>query len=108
MGKQKKLTKQEKKRKAELKKKKERRKEQWESRRQELLESMPESVVCNTCQRMLTDIEPLDPETFPGITHLGRAICPDCTDATWTVAGDPEAVVVMKEALTERAMNQFK
>ncbi len=65
---------------------------------------LPESVECNNCHEMLTDIEAMDPKPFPGIDGIGCARCPVCRDYTWAFVGEAEAVLMAKEALMETYM----
>lgn len=62
---------------------------------------MPESVICNKCQAVLTDIEPVDMRDVPGIELAGVACCEVCDSETVFVEGDALSVIQFKHLLSQ-------
>ena len=61
----------------------------------------PETIVCNHCKAVLTDIVTLDARNMPGIEAAFAVHCPDCKHDTWAVKGHPDAVTAVALAMED-------
>lgn len=52
----------------------------------------PDHIVCNNCQANLTEIDILDTRGITGIEAAFSAHCTTCSNDTFAVKGDPDAV----------------
>ena len=63
----------------------------------------PASLKCNNCENQITEITALDTKGMAGIRAAFAGICPNCSQTTWAIDGDPEAVadalVFLKEGM---------
>ncbi|MFZ7320527.1 hypothetical protein [Comamonas jiangduensis] len=61
----------------------------------------PETVKCNSCQKDLSEITPMDIRGFTGLRAAGAAACSDCQSTTWVMDGTPEAMAEVAEMLEQ-------
>ena len=76
-----------------------------EQRRQAAIERQlslrPKHIVCNNCQTVLTESQPIDVSAMPGIDAAFVAQCPQCGHDTYAIKGEREAVAAMHMAIED-------
>lgn len=61
----------------------------------------PDAVACNNCQAQLTEIEPMDVRSIPGMRLAGVAHCGACESTTWVLDGTQEGLDAVSAFLAE-------
>ena len=61
----------------------------------------PESIICNECERAITDIVELNTRGMDGIDVAFAAVCPECGSSTYAIKGQPASVEALMLAMTE-------
>lgn len=51
----------------------------------------PETIVCNSCQKDITEVFAMDTRGMDGITGAYAGMC-ECGSSTFALSGDPDAV----------------
>ncbi len=67
--------------------------EQRMAKAKEKIELMkPSSLKCNNCKSEITDITTLDSKGMRGVDAAFAGVCAACSQTTWAMKGEPEAV----------------
>lgn len=61
----------------------------------------PETVTCNNCQAVLSEIEPMDVRRMEGLRLAGRAYCDACKHDTWVLDGDRDGLQLFQQFLDQ-------
>jgi hypothetical protein len=58
-------------------------------------------IVCNNCQAVLTEMQPMEITDIKGIEAAFAAHCPHCDHDTYAIKGEPEAVAQLHMAIED-------
>jgi hypothetical protein len=61
----------------------------------------PKHIICNNCQAVLTEMQPMEITDIKGIEAAFAAHCPHCDHDTYAIKGEPEAVAQMHMAIED-------
>lgn len=61
----------------------------------------PEFIVCNNCQAHIVDIHVMNTGGMNGIDAAFGGVCPSCSQTTYAVKGEPDAMADFSLAMDE-------
>lgn len=83
--------------------------EQRTQQAREKIEALrPDSLICNNCQRPITEVHEMPTRGMDGIEAAFAGICHECKSDTYAIKGDPRAVALFYAYLKEQSSGRAK